>query len=83
VSILGLSKPNATEQNKSLDSLETQESPGTFKSFLNGFLGNSRLSSTTSGFLDRARPLGEPAGTCFHMADLRRMLGISPYLPEQ
>jgi hypothetical protein len=50
VSFLGLSKPNATEQNKSLDLHETLESLGTFESFLNGFLGNLRLSSTASGF---------------------------------
>ena len=50
MSFLGLSKPNTMEQNKSLDSLETQESLGTFESFLNGFLGNSRLSSMASGF---------------------------------
>jgi hypothetical protein len=50
VSFLGLSKPNAMEQNKSLDLLETWESLGTFESFLNNFLRNLRLSSMASGF---------------------------------
>jgi hypothetical protein len=50
VSFLGSSNPTATEQNKALDLLETGQSLGTFESFLNSFLGNLRLSSTTSGF---------------------------------
>jgi hypothetical protein len=54
---------------ESLDFLETGESLGKFKRFFN------RLSA----FLDQAWPLKEAGGNCFHVADLRRMQGISPY----
>ncbi len=61
------------EQGESLNLLETRESLGKFESFFNGLLA----------FLDQARSLREAGGNCVHMADLRRMLGISPYVPKQ
>ncbi len=61
------------EQGESLDLLETRESLGKFESCFNGL----------SAFLDQARPLKEAGAKCFLVADLKRMLGISPYVPKQ